>query len=887
MAIKCPKCHFDNPETQKFCGDCGTQLPSLKDISPEVTETIRTPLKELSRGSLFARRYEIIEELGKGGMGKVYRVFDKKIDEEVALKLIKPEIATDAETIKRFSNELKLARKIAHRNVGKMYELMEEEGAHFITMEYVPGENLKSMIRMSGQLGIGTAVSVAKQVCEGLAEAHRLGVVHRDLKPSNIMIDKAGNARIMDFGIARSLQAKGITGAGVMIGTPEYMSPEQVEGREADQRSDIYALGVILYEMVTGRAPFEGDTPLSIAVKQKTEAPQDPRVLNAQVPSGLSHVILRCMEKDRAKRYQTAEEVVSELDEIERGIPTTERIIPRKEPFTSREITVKFSLRKLFMPALVLIALVIIGVIFALFIPKKGKETLPQALSKSSIAVVPFENYSDNKEDESFSNGITEDITTQLSKISELQVCPSMSVAKYRKSTKGAKEIGSELGVAFVLGGSIRRAGDQVRVTAQLIDTGTDKQVWAEAYDRQLREIFSIQSDIAQKIAAELKAKLTPAEKEQVEKKPTKDVRAYEYYLKGREYYNRYIKEDNEQAIELYNKALEIDPDYALAHAGLGDAYQQRVYRFGFPETWLDTAIEEAKKAISLDSDLPEGYKALAAVYYVKGWLRKSIEAGQKAVKANPNSALALNALGFYYEEIGEYDKAFPLINKAVILSPAWAYPCSQMGTIYYGLDDLARAEEWLKKAVELQPNLDFATQSLDQFYLACGDFQKAVQQIQKFLSLSPNVPDALWYAARAELFSGNYEKAQEYYQKSGSGLVELGYIYWKTGKKDEARKLFKESLDRLQKQIEQGDEYYDTREYIAMIYATQGNKEEALRWLQKAVDAGWRYYRYILKHPMLENIRDEPRFKEIIEKTKARVDEMRRRVEKMEAKIP
>jgi serine/threonine-protein kinase len=245
MSKKCPKCKSDNPGTATFCADCGTQLPSLEDI--EVTETMEAPKEELTRGTTFAGRYEIIEELGKGGMGRVYRVEDTKLEQEVALKLIKPEIAKDKKTIERFRNELKFARNIRHKNVCGMYDLGETEGAHFITMEYVRGEDLRSAIRRFGQLPIGKSISIATQICEGLAEAHRLGVVHRDLKSNNIMIDKEGNVRIMDFGIARSLEAKGITGAGVMIGTPEYMSPEQVEGKEVDQRSDIYSLAVILH----------------------------------------------------------------------------------------------------------------------------------------------------------------------------------------------------------------------------------------------------------------------------------------------------------------------------------------------------------------------------------------------------------------------------------------------------------------------------------------------------------------------------------------------------------------------------------------------------------------------------------------------------------------
>jgi len=316
MGIKCPKCHFENPDDTLYCGKCATPLPPPEEILASPTKTLETPVKELTRGTTFAGRYEFIEELGKGGMGRVYKVFDKKIKEEVAVKILKPEIASDETTIERFSNELKLARKIIHKNVGRMYELMEDEGTHYITMEYVAGEDLKSFIRRAGQLTVDKAVSITRQVCEGLAEAHKLGVVHRDLKPGNIMIDKEGNARIMDFGIARSLKGEGITTEGVVVGTPEYMSPEQVDGKEADHRSDIYSLGIILYEMLTGRVPFEGDTSFSVALKHKTEMPKDPCELNAQIPESISHLILRCMQKKREDRYQSVKEILDELKHI-------------------------------------------------------------------------------------------------------------------------------------------------------------------------------------------------------------------------------------------------------------------------------------------------------------------------------------------------------------------------------------------------------------------------------------------------------------------------------------------------------------------------------------------------------------------------------------------
>ena len=365
--MKCPKCNFGNYSDSGFCSKCGTQLLPSKEIPISQMETLQVAKNELTIGSRFAERYQIIEELGKGGMGKVYKVLDKDVDEKIAIKLLKPEIASEEKIIERFQNELKLARKITHKNVCRMYDLNKFEGTPYITMEYVSGEDLKSSIKRMGPLSAGKAIFITKQICEGLIEAHKLGVVHRDLKPQNIMIDKAGNAHIMDFGIARSLKAKGLTTAGMMIGTPDYMSPEQVEAKDVDQRSDIYSLGVIVYEILTGRVPFEGDSALSIALKHKTEIPKNPREINEQVPEELSRVILKCMEKNREKRYQEVEELLSELSDIEESIPTTDGVLPKKKPTTSREITARFKLKKLLIPVFVVIAIAIVGIILFRF----------------------------------------------------------------------------------------------------------------------------------------------------------------------------------------------------------------------------------------------------------------------------------------------------------------------------------------------------------------------------------------------------------------------------------------------------------------------------------------------------------------------------------------
>ncbi len=494
-----------------------------------MTETLQTPVHELTTGSTFAGRYQVIEELGRGGMGRVYKVFDTAIKEKIALKLIRPEVASDKDTIERFSNELRLARRIGHRNVCRMFDIGEAEGARFITMEYVHGEDLKGMIRMSGSLSLGMLLSVGKQVADGLSEAHGLGVVHRDLKPQNIMIDRNGNAKIMDFGIARSVREKGITGPSVMVGTPEYMSPEQAEAKEVDQRTDIYSLGVILYEMATSRVPFEGETALAIAMKHKGEAPKNPKQLNPSLPDDLAGVILKCLEKDKAKRYQSAGDVRAELDRIEKGLPTAERFVPERKPITSRQITVTLKLKKLLIPLAVALAVIVLGLIgWRLIIHKKGAISLARV---RSMAVMPFEDLSPQKDQGYLCEGLADELITRLMGVAGLRI-PGRS-SSFLLRGKGSREIGEKLVVDAVLDGTLLRADRKIFINLQVIDSRTGYGLWSGKFDGGEKELSRLRDEIALKILDALKIELLGETRTRVVKNYTANPEAYSLYLQG------------------------------------------------------------------------------------------------------------------------------------------------------------------------------------------------------------------------------------------------------------------------------------------------------------------------------------------------------------------
>jgi serine/threonine protein kinase/Tfp pilus assembly protein PilF len=847
MAIECPKCQTENPDTLKFCGECGTRLPSSGEIA--VTETIVAPREELTTGSTFAGRYQIIEELGRGGMGKVYKALDTEIREKIALKLIKPEIAVDKKTIERFQNELKFARKISHRNVCRMYDLNKDAGAYYITMEFVSGEDLKRFIRRSGRLTISKGIDIAKQICEGLDEAHRLGVVHRDLKPGNIMIDDDGNARIMDFGIARSVEGKGITGAGVMIGTPEYMSPEQVEGKDIDRRSDIYSLGVILYEILTGRLPFEGETALNVAVKQKTETPKDPREYNDQISEDLSLVIIKCLSKEKEKRYQSASELRSELTNIEEGLPTTEKAMPERKPLTSREITVTLGIKKLLVPALIFVGVVVITLIMWKLLSKN--RTVPVPTDKPSLAVMYFENNTGDDNLEHYRKAISDLLITDLSQSKHLKVLSGSKLFNILRelnlleeksySSNDLERVAARGGVKNILLGSYTKAGDTFRINMNLQDASTSELVASERVEGKGEEsIFSMVDDLTHKIKANFS--LSP---EQISTDIDKDVRqittsspeAYKYYIEGSGHFD---DGDFAKAIESYKKAIGVDPEFATAYRSMAMAYYNTGL-FAEGRKYVQKAFEYSDRI----SDR-ERYRNEAEYYRLaERTSDKAIEAYLKLLELYPDDNAGRNNLGILYDELEQWDNAIEQLELAIYKYKDDGFqPYMNLAEVYMAKGLYEKAKEILELYLDEISDNAFIRFCLSRVYLLERDYANARNELNRSIDLNPDFSFA--YFTRGMFYQCQSDRANAYEDYNhlfnsklpsarligNMGLVNL---YINQGNFQKAKLQANQGIE-LAKNFKQLDWETWSRFSSAYAHFRTGDFEKALEEIEKAL---------------------------------------------------
>ncbi len=823
--MQCPICRFENQEGARICENCDTPLRPKKETEAEQAESIRVVIEELTPGSVFANRYQVIEEIGRGDMGRVYKVLDYKTNETIALKLINPEVASDSPLIERISNEFRRAGKIKHKNVCAMLEMAEVQGAHFVTMEYVAGENLKTMIQMIGNLSLSTIFSVGKQICEGLAEAHSMGIVHGDLKSQNIMIERGGKARIMDFGIPRMIKEKGSLSLNATIGTPAYMSPEQAGGEDIDHLSDLYSLGVILYEMATGRVPYEGDTPISIITKQKETVPRNPKKFNPNVSEALSDVILNCLEKDRSRRYQNAIEVREELEKIEKAPAAAEPAAAEKELRAAREVKARFNVRKILVPGLISLAVLILAAVIWRILPGRG--TVPAQPGKPSVAVLPFEDLSPARDQEYLGKGIPDMVGRALSNVKELRVPSWASTDFFEGKNLGSGEIGQELGVEHILGASVQVQGDQLQIAAKLTRVKDGSQVWADKYNRKMENIFAVQDDIAQKVLRALKIKPSAEEKEEMAKRPADNLKAYLLYLQGRMMRGKGGRENLLKAIELFEASDQEDSGNALALAGIAEA-SLTLARGGFmPSKDCSTkALTCSVKALQLDETLVEAHCSMAGVrfFFEYNWLAAEMEL-QRAMELNSAYAPAHAAFALLLTSKGRFDQAIKESEQAGSLDPLSA---------------------------EIQTNIGL-------MYLNARRYDQAIKKLKETTERFPEAEDAFFELGLAYLLKSSLDQALEIFHKidAPSGV---GMVYAKMGKRAEAQKMIEALLETSKS--EPVSAYSIARSYFSI-----GEIDQGFNWLYRAYAERGPDVHLMKVDPLLDSARSDPRYNDLLRK--------------------
>ncbi len=788
--------------------------------------------------------YRIVEELGHGGMGVVYRARDEHLPRDVALKVLPAGLFSDETARSRFRREAQTLSQLNHPNIATVFDFDRDNGVDFLAMEFVEGETLAAKVA-AGPLPEKEVIALGTQIAEALEDAHEHGIIHRDLKPGNVMVTSKGRAKVLDFGLAKltGLGTKGSgpgvdaataslaeTQAGAIMGTIPYMAPEQLQGKPADTRTDVYALGAVLYEMATGQRPFAEKQSAPLIASILTEAPQPPRQLNPQISPELQAVIQKALERNPEQRYQSAKEILENLRQVGTGLVPAphERGRPQEAP-----------LRKVAAGAGALVVVLAVLMAFNVaglrnWVMRSVGAIHESPLQIRSLAVLPLDNLSGDPQQEYFADGMTEELIATLGKLSALHVISRTSVMRYKKTDKPLPQIAKELNVDAVVEGSVLRAGDRVRITAQLIEASTDQHLWAETYDRDLRDVLSLQSDVARAIAEEIKVKVTPGEQARLASGRRVNPEAHEAYLKGRFYWNKRTPEGLTKSLDYFQQAIEKDPNYAAAYAGLADSYGMLADNgFSPPEECYPKARAAALKALEMDDTLAEAHTSLAQILESYDWdWSGSTKEIRRAIELNPGYANAHHLYALFLSGFGRPVEAIAEIKKARELDPLSIRINANVGLVFYMGREYDQALEELRKALELDPNDVASHVYLGLVYSHKGMHEEAITACRRARDLSVG-------------------------KDQTSNLV-LAYVYAVAGRRGEALRI----LDEIKKSSERS---YVPPVAVAMTYVGLGDKQEALAWLEKAFAEHATALDTLKVDPNFDPLRSDPRFQDLL----------------------
>ncbi|UFP94601.1 protein kinase domain-containing protein [Gloeobacter morelensis] len=834
--------------------------------------------------------YRIVRLIGEGGMGAVYEAQRVDVPRRCSLKVIRTG-SKNAALEERFQSEKNILAQLDHPNIARWLDSRRTaEGLTYLVMDYVEGETIDRYCDKR-QLTVRERVQLFRQVCLAVRHAHRHGVVHRDLKPGNILVEapdggdrQPGTVKLLDFGIAKLVdKTEDIGSTSTLVFTPNYASPEQLSGEKVGRASDLYALGVIFYQLLAGRLPFERSAttltelqerlatetvlPPSRAVREEAEGDTIARLrvtsrqnLVSRLRGELDAIVLKLLERDKAQRYAGADELLKAID-CYLGKQTEPRL-----------------------PKLAVAAVAMLASGLGGFWWWQTQQVVDLPTIKA-IAVLPFTSLDPDPRNSYFIDGITEDISTQLGKIAGLNVICNEAAKRYRGSRKSFREIAAELKVGALVIGSVRRSGKRLRIISRLIDPQTESQIWAESFDRLNDDVFAVQSAVAINVARVLRVKLTAETEERIAQQRSINLTAYDYYLQGRRHYALYRGQDNDQAIALFRKSLTYDSRFPLAYAGLADALAQGVDKFGYPAANLDEAIRLGQKAIELDPLLAEGHKALGLAYLFKGWLRKARVAQGRAIELNPNFHAALANYAYTNAYLGEWKRAVPYLIKAQRLNPTNAYSMAILGVAYSELGLYTHAREWLQKAIDTQPDVYYGYSALSRSFLLEGKYNLALKASQDCLRFSAAEPGCLAAAGDVALYRRDWQTAYQYYhlieeqqqlalapsETPQKFVVSLGFLYLQLGQKAKGRRFLDNALQTSLKRHNAGDEISNIALEIASIYSVLSQEKQALYWLHKAFNSGWLNARELEISPLFSKTRSRKEFRMLIEQISQR----------------